>query len=84
MRIIGCVFYPESQQIALVDQKTGKFGERRLQHRGKAEAYYRSLAARGAIAGVPTASSNRLLKGAFPDSRGTFSALTPPSGQRTR
>jgi len=43
MMIIGCDFHPRFQQIAFLDQQTGEFGERRLQHRGEAEAFYRRL-----------------------------------------
>ena len=44
MMIIGCDFHPRFQQIAFVDQETGEYGERRLQHRGEAEEFYRRLA----------------------------------------
>ena len=43
MMIIGCDFHPRFQQIAFLDQETGEYGERRLQHRGEAEAFYRKL-----------------------------------------
>lgn len=46
MMIIGCDFHPRFQQIAFVEQETGEYGERRLQHRGEAEEFYRRLAGR--------------------------------------
>jgi len=47
MLIVGCDYHPGFQQIAFVDTETGEFEERRLQHRGEAEKFYRDLAARG-------------------------------------
>jgi len=44
MIIIGCDFHPRFQQIAFVDQETGEYGERRLNHPAEAEAFYRSMA----------------------------------------
>jgi transposase len=44
MMIIGCDFHPRFQQIAFVDDETGECGERRLNHPGEAESFYRSLA----------------------------------------
>ena len=44
MMIIGCDFHPRFQQIAFVDQDTGEYGERRLNHPQEAEQFYRSLA----------------------------------------
>ena len=46
MMIIGCDFHPRFQQIAFVDQETGEYGERRLNHPEEAEQFYRSLAGR--------------------------------------
>ncbi len=43
MMIIGCDFHPRFQQIAFVDQETGEYGERRLNHPEEAEQFYRSL-----------------------------------------
>lgn len=43
MLIIGCDFHPGFQQIAIFDNRTGEMQERRLQHRGEAEQFYRSL-----------------------------------------
>jgi transposase len=47
MIIIGADYHPGFQQIAFVDTDTGKFQERRLQHREEAEKFYRDLAAQG-------------------------------------
>ena len=41
--IIGCDFHPRFQQIAFVDEQTGEYGERRLNHPAEAEQFYRSL-----------------------------------------
>ena len=46
MMIIGCDFHPRFQQIAFVDEQTGEYGERRLNHPSEAESFYRSLAGR--------------------------------------
>jgi len=42
-----CDCHPSFQQIAFVDTETGELQERRLQHREKAEKFYRELAAQG-------------------------------------
>lgn len=44
MWIIGCDYHPRFQQIAFVNTETGECGERRLEHDGDAEQFYRSLA----------------------------------------
>jgi transposase len=44
MLIIGCDFHPKFQQIAYVDQESGEYGERRLNHPEEATQFYRSLA----------------------------------------
>jgi transposase len=44
MLIIGCDFHPSFQQVAIFDNQTGEYGERRLKHREEAEQFYRSLA----------------------------------------
>src|SRR6202030_2296366 len=43
MLIIGCDFHPGFQQVAIFDNRTGEIEEKRLQHRGEAEQFYRSL-----------------------------------------
>jgi len=44
MLIIGCDFHPGFQQIAIFDNQTGAYEERRLSHRAEAEQFYGSLA----------------------------------------
>src|SRR5438552_5174199 len=44
MLIIGCDFHPRFQQIAIFDNQTGAYQEKRLGHRAAAEQFYRSLA----------------------------------------
>lgn len=44
MLIIGCDFHPGFQQVAIFDNRTGEVEEKRLQHRGEAEEFYRGLA----------------------------------------
>ena len=44
MWIIGCDYHPRFQQIAFVNTEGGEYGQRRLEHVGMAEAFYRSLA----------------------------------------
>lgn len=52
MKIIGCDFHPSWQQIALVDDQTGEWIERKLTHAdGEAERFYATLAA-PALVGV--------------------------------
>ncbi len=43
MLIIGCDYHPGFQQVAIFDNRTGEYEERRLSHRVEAEEYYRSL-----------------------------------------
>jgi transposase len=43
MMIIGCDFHPRFQQIAFLDQETGEYGERRLNHPQEAAEFYRRL-----------------------------------------
>jgi transposase len=44
MLIIGCDFHPGFQQVAIFDNQTGEYKEKRLSHRAEAEQFYRSLA----------------------------------------
>src|SRR5260221_12609487 len=44
MLIIGCDFHPSFQQVAIFDNQTGEYEERRLGHRAEAEQFYRGLA----------------------------------------
>ena len=59
MMIIGCDFHPGFQQIAYVEQETGEYEERRLNHRGEAEAFYRSLAVRAVRVGIEAMGNDR-------------------------
>jgi transposase len=59
MMIIGCDFHPSFQQISYVEQETGEYEERRLSHRGEAEAFYRSLAGRAVRIGVEATGNDR-------------------------
>jgi len=44
MLIIGIDYHPSFQQIAFLDQETGEYDERRLNHSdGEAERFYREL-----------------------------------------
>jgi transposase len=48
MLIIGMDYHPSFQQIAFMDQETGEYDERRLNHSdGEAERFYRELKQRG-------------------------------------
>lgn len=42
MWIIGCDYHPRFQQIAFVNTETGEYGQRRLEHVGEAEQFYRA------------------------------------------
>ena len=44
MLIIGCDFHPGFQQVAIFDNQTGEYQEKRLSPREEAEQFYRSLA----------------------------------------
>ncbi len=53
MWIIGCDYHPSFQQIAFVDQETGEYGCRRLEHKGgEAERFYCSLAGQEVVVGM--------------------------------
>jgi hypothetical protein len=44
LKIIGCDFHPSYQQIAMVEEETGEWTERRLLHAdGEAQRFYESL-----------------------------------------
>ncbi len=48
MNIIGVDYHPSFQQIAFMDQKTGEYEERQLNHSdGEAERFYRELKEKG-------------------------------------
>jgi transposase len=59
MMIIGCDFHPSFQQIAYVEQETGEYEERRLNHREEAAAFYRSLAGRAVRIGMEATGNDR-------------------------
>jgi len=52
MLIIGCDFHPGFQQVAIFDNRTGEVQEKRLQHRGEAEQFYRSLSGQPVLVGM--------------------------------
>ncbi len=57
--IIGCDFHPGFQQIANVDQETGEYGERRLNHREEAVRFYGSLAGSKVVVGMEATGNDR-------------------------
>lgn len=59
MWIIGCDYHPRFQQIAFVNRETGECGERRLEHGGEAELFYRSLAGQGVRVGMEASGHSR-------------------------
>jgi transposase len=59
MMIIGCDFHPGFQQIAYVEQETGEYGERCLQHREETVEFYRSLAGKAVRIGVEATGNDR-------------------------
>jgi len=52
MLIIGCDFHPSFQQVAIFDQQTGEYQEKRLGHRQEAESFYRSRTGRAVRVGM--------------------------------
>src|SRR5436853_5453220 len=60
MLIIGCDFHPGFQQIAIFDNQTGAYEERRLSHRAEAEQFYRSLAGQENDKGYAVNSRNNI------------------------
>ncbi len=52
MWIIGCDYHPRFQQIAFVNTETGECGERKLEHNGETEQFYRSLAGQAVRVGM--------------------------------
>jgi transposase len=59
MLIIGCDYHPSFQQIAFCDTATGECGNRRLEHNGEAEAFYRSLIGRQVRVGMEATGGTR-------------------------
>ncbi len=52
MWIIGCDYHPRFQQIAMVNTESGEYSQRRLEHAGPAEQFYRSLAGQAVRVGM--------------------------------
>lgn len=52
MLIIGCDFHPGFQQVAIFDNQTGEYQEKRLGHREEAEQFYRCLAGQAVRVGM--------------------------------
>jgi transposase len=52
MLIIGCDFHPGFQQVAIFDNLAKEIREKRLQHRGEAEEFYRSLKGQPVLVGM--------------------------------
>ena len=52
MLIIGCDFHPGFQQVAILDNQTGEYEEKRLRHREEAEQFYRALAGQAVRIGM--------------------------------
>src|SRR5215472_4050782 len=60
MLIIGCDYHPSFQQIAFVDDATGEYGQRRLEHGNEqAQQYYRGLPGQKVLVGVEATGSMR-------------------------
>ncbi len=59
MLIIGCDYHPSFQQIAFCDTSTGECGNRRLEHGGEAEAFYRSLQGHAVRVGMEATGGTR-------------------------
>jgi transposase len=63
MWIIGCDYHAGFQQVAYVNQATGEYGSRRLEHKsGEAERFYRDLAGAGVRVGVEATGGTRWLE----------------------
>jgi transposase len=52
MLIIGCDYHPGFQQVAIFDNRTGEYEERRLLHRGEAEEFYRRRSGEPVLVGM--------------------------------
>jgi len=59
MLIIGCDYHPSFEQIAFCDSGTGECGERRLEHGGEAESFYRSLQGQAVRVGMEATGGTR-------------------------
>lgn len=52
MLIIGCDFHPGFQQVAIFDNQTAEYQEKRLSHRAEAESFYRSRKGQQVLVGM--------------------------------
>jgi transposase len=59
MWIIGCDYHPRFQQIAFVNTEGGEWGQRRLEHVGEAEQFYRALAGQAVRVGMEASGHGR-------------------------
>jgi transposase len=59
MLIIGCDFHPRFQQISYLDQESGEYGERRLNHPEEATEFYRWLAGKPVRIGLEATGNYR-------------------------
>lgn len=59
MWIIGCDYHPRFQQIALVNTEGGEYKQRRLEHVGEAEEFYRSLVGTAVRVGMEASGHSR-------------------------
>lgn len=59
MWIIGCDYHPRFQQIAFLNQDTGEYGQRRLEHTAEAEQFYRGLSGEAVRIGVEASGQAR-------------------------
>jgi len=60
MWIIGCDYHPSFQQIAFVNQATGEYDERRLEHKGgEAEQFHLDAARAWSASGIMASFSQR-------------------------
>jgi transposase len=63
MLIIGCDFHPRFQQIAYVDQESGEYGKRRLNHPEEAAQFYGCLAGKPVRVGLEATGNYRWFRG---------------------
>lgn len=66
MVIIGCDFHPRFQQIAYIDQESGEYGERRLNHPEEAAQFDRSLAGKPVRIGLEATGNHRWFRSLLP------------------
>lgn len=59
MWIIGCDYHPRFQQIAMVNTEGGEVRQRRLEHRGEAEQFYRALGSERVRVGMEASGHSR-------------------------